>query len=147
MSEKKISERAQRVLDLLRKLANGEIWIRQATLAEHFGCSRTTIWRCLKQLKEAGLIIDLNKRHEKRYKIYQIVPVFKTEQEEIEELLVQWGNIWQKQYPYFGTPNRPTLRSWVWNMAKSGKFFRQIAGQNLQEWIEQRTTINRATNF
>ena len=75
MSEKLISERAQKVLTLMRLLSPlplGGVWIRQATLAEHFECSRTTIWRALKQLKEAGLIVDVNKRHEYRYKIYQV---------------------------------------------------------------------------
>ncbi|MEI6791167.1 MAG: HTH domain-containing protein [Myxococcaceae bacterium] len=150
--ENKISERAQKVLQLMKDLAGEglEIWIRQATLAEHFGCSRTTIWRAIKQLREAGLIIDLNKRHEHRYKIYQIsVSKPKTDQAEIEELLTQYEEIWQKGYPYFGTPKRPTLRKWVFDVALMGKPFRERMGQNLQEWVESclNTTENWAVEY
>ena len=96
MSEnKKISERAQKIFDLLCLLnpchpglepgsriphqvrndgilAPGEIWIRQATLAEHFGCSRTTIGRMLKELKEAGLMTELSQKYLNRYKTYAL---------------------------------------------------------------------------
>ena len=76
-----MSERTQKILDYLKNLtlnpspASGEgleISIRQQTLAEHFNCSRRTIGRALKELKEAGLLIDLNKRAENRCKIYRI---------------------------------------------------------------------------
>ncbi|MEI6791039.1 MAG: HTH domain-containing protein [Myxococcaceae bacterium] len=169
-----MSERAQKVLELLRiligdltlnpspKFGEGrEIWLRQATLAEHFGCSRTTIWRAIKQLKEAGLITDLNKRYLSRYKIYSVllspsplggegdthsvageVPVSKPKGpaqlaiDEIEEVMAQYGETWQKQHPYFGTHPRPTLRHWVGSTATLGKGFRLISGKSLPEWIE-----------
>lgn len=76
-----MSERAQKILDYLKNLSpspspetgeGNQIWIRQATLAEHFNCSRRTIGRCLKELKEANLLTDLNKRHENRCKTYLI---------------------------------------------------------------------------
>ena len=72
-----MSERAQKILTWLRSfpLPQGEglvRTIRQQTLAEEFGCSRRTIGRALKELKEAGLLVDLNKRHENRCKLYQV---------------------------------------------------------------------------
>ncbi|MEI6791515.1 MAG: helix-turn-helix domain-containing protein, partial [Myxococcaceae bacterium] len=133
-----------------------EIWLRQATLAEYFECSRTTIWRAIKQLKEANLITDLNKRYLGRYKTYSVAnrspsdtrstpdlaPVSKPkgkaqlEIDEIEEVMAQYGETWQKQHPYFGTHPRPTLRHWVGSTATLGKGFRLIRGQSLSEWIE-----------
>ncbi|MEI6806178.1 MAG: HTH domain-containing protein, partial [Myxococcaceae bacterium] len=47
---------------------------RQQTLADEFKCSRRTIGRCLKELKAANLLVDLNKRHENRCKMYSIFP-------------------------------------------------------------------------
>ena len=67
-----MSERAQKILDYLRSQEKPEICIRQQTLAEHFGCSRRTIGRALKELKGAGLLTDLNKRAENRCKMYLI---------------------------------------------------------------------------
>ena len=65
-----MSERAQRILTWLREQNTQELPIRQQSLAEQFNCSRRTIGRALKELKEANLIVDLNKRHENRCKIY-----------------------------------------------------------------------------
>ncbi|MEI6790330.1 MAG: helix-turn-helix domain-containing protein [Myxococcaceae bacterium] len=157
-----MSERAEKILQLLRILIQNEteIWLRQASLADYFECSRTTIWRALKQLKEANLITDLNKRYLGRYKTYSVgegpgvrsssdthstpdfVPVSKPksagqiERDEMEELLAQYGEIWQKQHPYFGSHTRPTLRSWVGTTARLGKGFRLMLGKSLPEWIE-----------
>ena len=83
MTEVKLSERAQKILENLGDLTLNpsppsgeglEICIRQQTLAEQFNCSRRTIGRALKELKEAGLLIDLNQRHENRCKMYLISP-------------------------------------------------------------------------
>ncbi|MEI6806633.1 MAG: HTH domain-containing protein [Myxococcaceae bacterium] len=67
-----MSERTQKILDYLRSQEKSELCIRQQTLAEHFNCSRRTIGRALKELKEAGLLTDLNKRDANRCKIYEI---------------------------------------------------------------------------
>ncbi|MEI6806026.1 MAG: helix-turn-helix domain-containing protein [Myxococcaceae bacterium] len=69
-----MSIRAQKILDYLKNLTLNPIWIRQQTLAEEFKCSRRTIGRCLKELKEAGLLTDLNKRHDNRCKMYLVSP-------------------------------------------------------------------------
>ena len=56
--------------------------------------------------------------------------------DEIEEVMAQYGETWQKQHPYFGTHPRPTLRHWVGSTATLGKGFRLISGKSLPEWIE-----------
>ncbi|MBL4818554.1 MAG: helix-turn-helix domain-containing protein [Deltaproteobacteria bacterium] len=48
--------------------------IRQQTLADKFGCSRRSIYRALKQLKEQGYLVETKKR-EKRCKVYQLKAV------------------------------------------------------------------------
>jgi hypothetical protein len=73
MAEAKLSERAQKILSWLQQNSHPEIAIRQQSLAEQFNCSRRTIGRVLKELKEAGLLLDLNKRHENRCKLYELV--------------------------------------------------------------------------
>ena len=67
-----MSERTYKILTWLQNQNSTELPIRQATLAEEFQCSRRTIGRALKQLKEAGLLIDLNQRHQNRCKIYRV---------------------------------------------------------------------------
>src|SRR5688572_26589976 len=73
-----LSERAQKILNHLLTsphpdpLPEGEGRpIRQQSLAEQFSCSRRSIGRALKELKNAGLLIDLNKRHKNRCKLYR----------------------------------------------------------------------------
>lgn len=68
-----MSERASKILTWLQQQNTHELPIRQQTLADLFGCSRRSIGRALKELKEAGLLVDLNKRHENRCKLYRIV--------------------------------------------------------------------------
>ena len=70
MVEARLSKRAQKILLWIGEAL--ELPIRQQTLAEEFGCSRRTIGRALNELKEAGLLVDLNRRHENRCKIYEI---------------------------------------------------------------------------
>ncbi|MBL4818068.1 MAG: helix-turn-helix domain-containing protein [Deltaproteobacteria bacterium] len=50
----------------------GMLCLRQQTLADKFGCSRRSIYRALKQLKEQGYLVETGKR-ENRCKVYQIV--------------------------------------------------------------------------
>ena len=70
-----LSERSQKILNWIREQNKTELSLRQASLAELFNCSRRTIGRALKQLKELGLIVDLNKRHEEnKCKVYEILP-------------------------------------------------------------------------
>ena len=66
-----MSERAQKVLTWIKNQNSEAFFIRQQSLAELFGCSRRSIGRALKELKEAGLLVDLNKRHENRCKVYR----------------------------------------------------------------------------
>ena len=72
MSDVKLSLRAQAVLAWIQNQNTAELVIRQASLAEKLGCSRWSIGRALKRLKEAGLIADLEKRHESRCKMYRL---------------------------------------------------------------------------
>lgn len=73
MSEAKLSQRAQKILNnFCLPTSPSPQFIRQQTLAEQFGCSRRTIGRALKELKEAGLLVDLNKRHENRLSLIHI---------------------------------------------------------------------------
>lgn len=67
-----MSERAQKIFTWLQNQNALEFPIRQQSLAEQFHCSRRSIGRALKELKEAGLLVDLNKRHENRCKIYEV---------------------------------------------------------------------------
>ncbi len=67
-----MSERAEKILTWLQNFPGGPLPIRQQSLAEEFDCSRRTIGRALKELKEAGLLVDLNKRHENRCKLYEV---------------------------------------------------------------------------
>lgn len=77
MVEAQLSQRAQKILALLtppfeKGGSGGILPIRQQSLAEEFNCSRRTIGRALKELKAAGLLIDLQKRHENRCKMYEV---------------------------------------------------------------------------
>ena len=71
MSEIQLSARAKAVLSWIQNQKTTSLAIRQASLAEELGCSRWSIGRALRRLKEAGFIEDLNKRDNKsRCKIY-----------------------------------------------------------------------------
>ncbi|MBL4817661.1 MAG: HTH domain-containing protein [Deltaproteobacteria bacterium] len=73
MSDVKLSPRAQKVLEwgeqqpMLPSLP-----IRQQTLADLLGCSRRSIYRALKQLKEQGYLVETKKR-QNRCKVYKIL--------------------------------------------------------------------------
>ena len=73
MSEVKLSTRAEAVLSWIKKQNTPELAIRQASLAEELACSRWSIGRALRRLKEAELIVDLERRHENRCKLYRLV--------------------------------------------------------------------------
>ena len=78
MAEAKLSVRAQKILNSFSlPISPSPQFIRQQTLADELGCSRRTIGRALKELKEAGLLVDLNQRHENRCKLYEISPYAK----------------------------------------------------------------------
>lgn len=137
MSEKPISPRAQKVLTLMRQVCHSlggvaEIWIRQATLAEHFECSRTTIWRALNQLKEAGLIVDVNKRHEYRYKIYQVQPEisFKTR---FQEKFIYW----EKTFLFLDGVYAPKVRTVIQSAVQELQELKEtLPSEQLFEYIE-----------
>ncbi|MBL4817718.1 MAG: HTH domain-containing protein, partial [Deltaproteobacteria bacterium] len=96
MSEVKLSKRAEKIWEWVRchpaldagssKSRNNTgsrlggrddslaLAIRQQTLADLLGCSRRSIYRALKQLKEQGYLVETKKR-ENRCKIYQCHPV------------------------------------------------------------------------
>ena len=67
-----ISNRAKKIWAWITQQGSNELFIRQATLGWEFSCSIRTIGRALKELKEQGLLVDLNKRHENRCKIYKV---------------------------------------------------------------------------
>lgn len=67
-----MSERAQKILNWIQTQNLSELPIRQQTLADLLGCSRRSIGRALNELKQANLLVDLNKRHESRCKTYQV---------------------------------------------------------------------------
>ena len=90
----KLSKRAEKVLEWVRRHpgldpgsskwrnntgsrlggrddAKPELSIRQKTLADLLGCSRRSIYRALKQLKEQGYLVETGKR-ERRCKVYTV---------------------------------------------------------------------------
>ena len=111
MSEINLSSRAQAVLSWIKACNTSKVVLRQASLAAVLGCSRWTIGRALKCLKEAGLIVELSKRHESRCKIYSLVSVLPknqglTPQAELqlklyrgtfESVFSEWPD-WEKYY-------------------------------------------------
>ncbi len=81
MVEVKLSKRAEQVLSLIprpllhqvEKGAGGEGFVlRQATLAQQLGCSRWTIGRAIKKLKEAGLLLETGRDKQSRCKTYAL---------------------------------------------------------------------------
>jgi biotin operon repressor len=50
----------------------GEVCIRQATLGQELGCSRWTIGRAIKKLKEAGLLLETGRDKQSRCKTYAL---------------------------------------------------------------------------
>ncbi|MBL4817824.1 MAG: helix-turn-helix domain-containing protein, partial [Deltaproteobacteria bacterium] len=71
MSEIKLSTRAKLVFEWVENtchpgegqgldagLRQHDIMIRQQTLADKFGCSRRSIYRALKELKEQGYLVE-----------------------------------------------------------------------------------------
>ena len=113
-----MTERAKKILDYLGE--GREIWIRQQTLAEEFKCSRRTIGRCLKELKAAGFLKDLDKRHENRCKIYEI-KIEKTLTPAAQHQLKFYGRSFSEMYRMFdGKSGRPTFESCFAEVA--GKF-------------------------
>ncbi|MEI6806269.1 MAG: helix-turn-helix domain-containing protein [Myxococcaceae bacterium] len=113
-----MSIRAQKILTWMQEQITPEFPIRQQMLAELFGCSRRTIGRALKELKEANLLVDLNKRHENRCKIYlltltpELTPA-------AQHQLKLYGRTFREMFKMFdGHSGRPTFES----------CFAQIAG-------------------
>lgn len=114
-----MSERAQKIYAclILPSPQGGEgpgvRAVRQQTLADQLGCSRRSIGRALKELKEAGLLVDLNKRHQNRCKLYEIKiplnPPFSNGEEKGEQQLKLYRQTfeavfrkwpaWEKHYP------------------------------------------------
>ncbi|MBL4817869.1 MAG: winged helix-turn-helix domain-containing protein [Deltaproteobacteria bacterium] len=80
MSKIKLSKRAKLVLGWIKRQAvipdlirdPAELPIRQQTLADLLGCSRRSIYRALKQLKEQGYLKETGKR-QKRCKVYGVL--------------------------------------------------------------------------
>ena len=115
-----MSGRTQKILDYLRSQEKPELWIRQQTLAEQFNCSRRTIGRALKELKEAGLLTDLNQRHENRCKIYLLTPRLRETSQQASEILTPaaqhqlrlYGRTFSGMFKmYDGRSGRPTFES------------------------------------
>jgi DNA-binding MarR family transcriptional regulator len=73
MVEVNLSSRTQQIFSWIEQHNRAELSLRQASLAERFGCSRRTIGRVLSELKQLGWIQDLQKRDDKRCKVYGVV--------------------------------------------------------------------------
>ena len=71
MSGIELSKRAQAVLSWIKIQEQQELPIRQQSLAEMLSCSRRSIYRALKQLKEQGYLVETGKR-QNRCKVYQL---------------------------------------------------------------------------
>ncbi|MEI6805060.1 MAG: HTH domain-containing protein [Myxococcaceae bacterium] len=107
-----MTERARKILDYLRSQKKSELEIRQQTLAEEFKCSRRTIGRCLKELKEANLLTDLNKRHKNRCKIYEIKIPLNPLTPAAQHQLKFYGRTFSGLFKMFdGKSGRPTFES------------------------------------
>ncbi len=77
----KLSKRAEQVLSLiprplLRRVEKGstagEFMLYQSTLSQQLGCSRWTIGRAIKRLKEAGLLVEIGRDQQTRCKTYAL---------------------------------------------------------------------------
>ena len=88
--ETTLSQRALNILAWLQDQKTLELPIRQQSLADLFNCSRRTIGRALKELKDANLLKDLQKRHENRCKVYQIKIPAPKNTELTHRAQVQW---------------------------------------------------------
>ena len=63
--------------------------IRQQTLADLLGCSRRSIYRALKQLKEQGYLVETGKR-QNRCKVYQICSATLPEAPKVSQESAAW---------------------------------------------------------
>ena len=130
--------------------ASPDRWVRQATLAEIFKCSKSTIGRTLRELKQAGLIIDTGKRHLGRFKIYeigvvtpavsQVEPEMTIEQLKVltehQQLMKEHGARWRNTYGYAldGKNRRPTIE-FVVELALIS-LYRKNYCTDLLTWVE-----------
>ncbi len=72
----RVPERAKGVWRELAFLSSPEkpkVWVRQQTLADKLGCSVDTVYRSLRALVKAGLLIATDLWHQGRHKIYELV--------------------------------------------------------------------------
>ncbi|MEI6790326.1 MAG: helix-turn-helix domain-containing protein [Myxococcaceae bacterium] len=101
-----ISLRAKWLWMLLAKHAKPEaieFWLKQQTYADLLHCSRRSIGRALKELIQAKLLTNLNKRHLHRYKMYRLegvllsTPVKETKLSKDESHLLHQRICTQKQ--------------------------------------------------
>ena len=110
MVEAQLSARAQQIFNWINTESE-EIPLRQQALAELLGCSRRSVGRALNELKKAGLLLDLGKRHSNRCKLYKVqAPIKKLEPSPRGEQFVKlyphifdgvfnnWPS-WEKHYP------------------------------------------------
>ncbi len=81
MVEVKLSKRAEQVLSLIPRpllhraekgSTGGEFMLYQSTLSQQLGCSRWTIGRAIKRLKEAGLLVEIGRDQQTRCKTYAL---------------------------------------------------------------------------
>ncbi len=144
MSENpKISKRATQVLTWMKSFTLNplEICIRQRELAEKLGCCRTTIWRAIKQLREAGLIQETGERRH-RCKVYELRSTeIDDNTEDVGLLLQKYEEIWKQRYPFMNTYLPITLagrnlddKHWAVRMSRS--LLRTRYPGNLKSWIE-----------
>ena len=81
MNRSGLPNSASKLLGLLLDLfenAPESFWLRQQSLADYLECSKSTVGRNLRRLIDAGFLIDLGQKHEKRYKMYRLPPQIAT---------------------------------------------------------------------
>ena len=135
------------------------MWVRQATLAEQLKCSKSTVGRMLRVLKEAKLIVDTGKRHAGKYKIYELnqgnpLPILTSQNlplpkgegnkpkvkaagdDVADKLLAQHGESWRRRYTLLdGKDGRHTLEAGVREASKY-KFWHKHS-PTMYGWVEE----------
>ena len=135
------------------------VWVRQATLAEQLKCSKNTVGRMLRVLREAGLIVDTGKRHAGKFKIYELnqgsvvietqkepsldltkvkspSPAGRGENNIADELLAQHGESWRRRFTLLdGKDGRHTLEAGVREASKY-KFWHKHS-PTMYGWVEE----------
>ncbi|MEI6790009.1 MAG: helix-turn-helix domain-containing protein [Myxococcaceae bacterium] len=114
-------------------------WVKQASLAQNLNCSKSSVGRALRELVQADLLIDINQKHQGRYKFYRLNTT-QSKDPAVKILVKQWGNKWQKQFPSLdGRFGRPNLEYCLDHLAhrqvKNAKSKEEIMAQ-VESWLQ-----------